>query len=176
MITTLLHLLRLFPFLCSGHRQLALENLALRHQLTVYKRTMNRPTLRRSDRLFWVALSRMWAGWGQALIIAAQTPCSVGIDAAFANTGQALRAAHPGPPARQHRDHRPRQKNGRRESPVGRAQNPWRAPETRDRRSRAHRLQADLELTASALADVANIPRQPRPRSRLYRFLHGADR
>ena len=30
MITLLLHLLRLFPFLCGGHRQLALENLALR--------------------------------------------------------------------------------------------------------------------------------------------------
>ncbi len=28
MISTLLHLLRLCPFLCGGHRQLALENLA----------------------------------------------------------------------------------------------------------------------------------------------------
>jgi hypothetical protein len=28
MITTLLYLLRLFPFLCGGHRQLALEKLA----------------------------------------------------------------------------------------------------------------------------------------------------
>ena len=28
MITLLLHLLRLLPFLCGGHRQLALENLA----------------------------------------------------------------------------------------------------------------------------------------------------
>jgi hypothetical protein len=50
MITTLLHLLRLFPFLCGGHRQLALENRALRHQLTIYKRTGNRPALGRSDR------------------------------------------------------------------------------------------------------------------------------
>jgi hypothetical protein len=30
MVNTLLHLLRLLPFLCVGHRQLALENLALR--------------------------------------------------------------------------------------------------------------------------------------------------
>ena len=58
MITTLLHLLRLFPFLCGGHRQLALENLALRHQLAVYKRTVTRPRLRRADRLLWVWLSR----------------------------------------------------------------------------------------------------------------------
>jgi hypothetical protein len=35
MITLLLHLLRLFPFFCGGHRQLALENLALHQQLAV---------------------------------------------------------------------------------------------------------------------------------------------
>ncbi|PYN84040.1 MAG: hypothetical protein DMD87_29245 [Candidatus Rokuibacteriota bacterium] len=50
MITLLLHLLRLLPFLCGGHRHLALENLALRQQLAVYKRTTNRPRLRRYDR------------------------------------------------------------------------------------------------------------------------------
>jgi|SRR6266566_5537229 len=52
MITLLLHLLRLLPFLCGGHRQLALENLALHQQLAVYKRTMTRPRLRTADRFF----------------------------------------------------------------------------------------------------------------------------
>ena len=69
MITLLLHLLRLFPFLCGGHRQLALENLALRQQLAVYKRTVTRPKLRTTDRLFWVWLARVWAGWRQPLVI-----------------------------------------------------------------------------------------------------------
>ena len=46
MITFLLELLRLLPFLVGGHRQLALENLALRQQLAVYKRTAPRPKLR----------------------------------------------------------------------------------------------------------------------------------
>jgi putative transposase len=69
MITILLHLLRLFPFLCGGHRQLALENLALRQQLAVYKRTMPRPNLSGTDRLFWVWLARVWAGWRQPLLI-----------------------------------------------------------------------------------------------------------
>jgi putative transposase len=70
MITTLLlHLLRLLPFLCGGHRQLALENLALHQQLAVYKRTVIRPPLRRTDRLFWVGLARVWAGWRQPLVI-----------------------------------------------------------------------------------------------------------
>jgi len=40
----------------------------LRHQLAVYKNTLARPKVRRSDRLFWVALSRVWAGWRQALV------------------------------------------------------------------------------------------------------------
>src|SRR5262245_20068305 len=71
MIILLLYLLRLFPFLCGGHRQLALENLALRQQLAVYKRTANRPKLRRRERLFWIYLSRVWTGWRAALVIVA---------------------------------------------------------------------------------------------------------
>jgi putative transposase len=71
MIILLLHLLRLLPFLCGGHRQLALENLALRQQLAVYKRTANRPKLQQSDRLLWVWLSRVWPAWRQALVIVA---------------------------------------------------------------------------------------------------------
>src|SRR6266511_963963 len=69
MITLLLHLLRLLPFLCGGHRQLAIENLALRQQLAVYKRTAPRPRLRTTDRLFWVGLARVWPGWRQPLVI-----------------------------------------------------------------------------------------------------------
>src|SRR5438132_4628733 len=69
MITLLLHLLRLLPFLFGGHRQLALENLALRQQLAVYQRTVTRPPLRRTDRLFWVGLARVWAGWRPPIVI-----------------------------------------------------------------------------------------------------------
>src|SRR5216117_3506178 len=71
MIILLIHLLRLLPFLFGGHRQLALENLALRQQLAVYKRTANRPKLQRSDRLLWVWLSGVWPAWRQALVIVA---------------------------------------------------------------------------------------------------------
>ena len=69
MITLLFHLLRLLPFLCGGHRQLALENLALRQQLDVYKRTIARPTIRLTDRLFWVVLARVCTGWRRHLVI-----------------------------------------------------------------------------------------------------------
>jgi hypothetical protein len=57
----------LLPLVLTSHRQLALENLALRHQLAVYKRTVTRPRLRRTDRLLWIALARVWAGWKHSL-------------------------------------------------------------------------------------------------------------
>ena len=46
---------------------LRLENMALRHQLAVYQRTVKRPKLRPADRLFWSWLSRLWTGWQHAL-------------------------------------------------------------------------------------------------------------
>lgn len=42
---------------------LAAENLALRQQLAVLSEQKNRPRLRRRDRIFWVWLSRLSAGW-----------------------------------------------------------------------------------------------------------------
>jgi hypothetical protein len=50
-------------------RALALENLALRHQLAVLQRAAPRPRLRRSDRLLWVLLSRLWRGWAETISI-----------------------------------------------------------------------------------------------------------
>jgi hypothetical protein len=49
--------------------QLAIENLALRHQLGVLKRSVKRPRLRNVDRGLWVLLSRSWSSWSEALII-----------------------------------------------------------------------------------------------------------
>ena len=50
-------------------RQLAMEILALRHQLGVLKRSVKRPRLTNADRGLWVLLSRRWASWSDALII-----------------------------------------------------------------------------------------------------------
>jgi hypothetical protein len=71
MITARLHILRLPPFLCGGHQQLALENIALRPQLAVYQRTVKRPGLHRADRLLWIAFAKLWRRWRDALVIVA---------------------------------------------------------------------------------------------------------
>src|SRR5256885_6255482 len=49
------------------HRELALENLALRQQLAVWKARAPRPRLTEMDRIFWVFLSRLWTGWRYSL-------------------------------------------------------------------------------------------------------------
>jgi putative transposase len=51
------------------HRELALENLALRQQLAVWKARQPRPRLTESDRIFWVLLSRLWTSWRHSLLV-----------------------------------------------------------------------------------------------------------
>src|SRR3954468_206473 len=55
-------------FLIARHR-LALEAVALRQQLAVYKRKQPRPKLKRFDRLFWVDVRRIWTNWPETLIL-----------------------------------------------------------------------------------------------------------
>jgi putative transposase len=61
--------------LLLGRAALATENLALRQQLLVLRRSVRRPQLRVWDRVFWACLSRCWAGWKGALLIV--TPATV---------------------------------------------------------------------------------------------------
>jgi hypothetical protein len=126
MITLVLHLLRLLPFLCGGHRRLAIENLALRQQLAVYKRTAPRLRLRTTDRLFWVGLARVWAGWRQALVIVSPRHRPAVAAAPLPRVlDPALRPADRWSPARQRRDQSPGRPHGRREPSLGRPENPW---------------------------------------------------
>jgi putative transposase len=55
--------------LFTGSATIALENLALRHQLIVLQRSAGRPRLARWDRVLWIWLSRVWAGWRSSLVI-----------------------------------------------------------------------------------------------------------
>ncbi len=52
-----------------GHRELVLENLALRQQLIVINRATSRRHVQGPDRLFWIALRRLWTNWRTALVI-----------------------------------------------------------------------------------------------------------
>src|SRR5271169_7221067 len=66
-------LVALFAALCSivrSRTNLQLENLALRHQINVLRRsTKKRPKLSSGDRLFWVFLSHIWRAWRSTLVM-----------------------------------------------------------------------------------------------------------
>ena len=68
MLAIILCLFRFVRLLGSGHQAVAVENLALRLQLAVYKRKRRRPVLTQWDRLFWVGLSQVWSRWRHALV------------------------------------------------------------------------------------------------------------
>jgi hypothetical protein len=56
--------------LCQTSAQLRLENLALRQQLAVLRRSApKRLPLTPADRIFWVWFRRVWSDWQSALLI-----------------------------------------------------------------------------------------------------------
>jgi hypothetical protein len=67
---TLTPLLAILLSLFRSRATLQLENLALRHQIGVLRRSARkRPKLTSGDRLLWVWLSRVWSDWRSALAI-----------------------------------------------------------------------------------------------------------
>ena len=69
MMKTLMTLILSILFGIEKTTDLALENLALRQQVTIMKRSTKRPRLRDRDRLFWILLSRFWRNWKEQLIV-----------------------------------------------------------------------------------------------------------
>jgi len=64
-----LHLLRLVRALAQDRTRLALENLALRQQLAVYQRNVERPKLEDADRMFWTMACEFLENWKEHLVI-----------------------------------------------------------------------------------------------------------
>ena len=69
MLALISAILRVLRSGLQSRSQLMLENMALRHQLTVLRRSVPRPRLRHSDRLLWMLLHRCWSGWERALLV-----------------------------------------------------------------------------------------------------------
>jgi putative transposase len=62
-------LLEALHFAFRTRAELALENLALRQQLATLRRSSPRPHLQLTDRAFWIALSRIWSRWADAVVV-----------------------------------------------------------------------------------------------------------
>src|SRR5260221_5934628 len=69
MLDVLRSSLRAFRSFFRSQRDLALENLALRHQLAVLHRSASKPRPKPVDRALWAWLSRHWSNWRDGLLI-----------------------------------------------------------------------------------------------------------
>ena len=69
MLSLVFPLIGCFRSAWKSRRDLVLENLALRQQINVLQRGVARPALLDRDRVFWIALSRLWRSWRGALAI-----------------------------------------------------------------------------------------------------------
>ena len=58
-----LSIFRFVRLLMAGHQAVAIENAALRLQLAAFQRNRKRPVVTTFDRIFWVALRRLWSDW-----------------------------------------------------------------------------------------------------------------
>src|SRR6516165_12464885 len=68
MLNSFLLAIRFLILVLSDHKQVALENIALRHQLAVFTGEKKRPRGCDRDRLFWIALKKLWKDWRTALV------------------------------------------------------------------------------------------------------------
>src|SRR5215831_15452856 len=69
MLNAIVISIRFILLVLAGQKQVALENVALRQQLAVFKRNVPRPKLTNRDRLLWIGLYMTWQGWKSALMI-----------------------------------------------------------------------------------------------------------
>jgi len=69
MLQLLMVVCRALALALRGHREVVLENLALRQQLMAMKRANSRARLQARDRLFWIAVRRIWMNWRTAVVL-----------------------------------------------------------------------------------------------------------
>ena len=163
--------------LVRSRAALHLEILALRHQLQVLERS-RRPRLRltAADRLLWVWFSRIWTEWRTGA-----RPRATGHRrrVAPAWVPPVLDLEEPTP-------HRPADRTGRcprvdphdvsGQSALGCTSHPRRAAEARDRPESVHRREVHGASPTPTVADVADVPREPRRPGDGRRLLRGPDR
>ena len=68
MKTLVIALFTLLSMLFQSRRSLQFEIVALRHQLTVYKRTAKRPRIGPGDRVLWSWFVGRWSEWRNSLV------------------------------------------------------------------------------------------------------------
>src|SRR2546422_5253420 len=169
-------LLRTFRSAVRTRRELALENLALRQQLAVWKARQPRPRLTEMDRIFWIVVSRLWKNWRSSLqVVRPETVVR------WHRRGFRLYWAWKS----RRRWDRPAigrdlgdliRQMSRANPLLGGAEDPRRAVEARPDCLAGDGVEVHGPASEAAVAGVANILEEPRPGSNRVGFFHGTYR
>jgi hypothetical protein len=135
-------------------RDIALENLALRQQLGVFKRKCPRPRLRRADRFLWVWLSKSWKDWRRALIIVRPETVVAWHRRGFCLFWTLHFQAQERPPRSQPRDSSSDPEDGRGQPAVGSAPHSWGAALAGNGGFRAHGMPTDAQVSEATFPDL----------------------
>ena len=178
MICATIHCFRLLFLLLSGHRAVALENLALRQQLAIYKRQTNHPKLTGRDRWFWIVLCRFWKGWRRALEVVHPDKVLRWHRQRFRKYWAELSNRHdkPGRSLTDCRDSATDSSHGHRKRTVAWAAHSRRVAQTRNYGFRTDCFAIPSYRRTSSFANLEDLFEKPRRRTCLDRFFHGADR
>ncbi len=157
-------------------RELALENLALRQQLAVLRRSVKRPRVSVFDRGFWVVLSRIWRDWRRSLVLVKPETVIRWHRSGFRRYWTwKSRRRRPGRPPIDPEVRAPIRK-------MSEANPRWGAPRVHGelRKIGIDVSQAGVQVHGSAskapVPDMEELSRQSFVRAGLRRLLHGADR
>src|SRR6266566_1237436 len=158
------------------HRELALENLALRQQLAVWKARQPRPRLTEMDRIFWVLLSRLWTSWRDSVHVV-RPETVVGWHRHGFRCYWAWKSRHRRGRPRLGTELRDLIRRMSRANPLlGCTKNPRRAVEARPNGLAGDGVEVHGPASEAAVAGVADIFEEPRPGSDRVGFLHDAHR
>ena len=160
----------------KSRASLQLENVALRHQLSVLRRSVKRPKLTFADRLLWAWLCQVWIDWRSSLVIV-RPETVIG----WHRNGFQLfwtwkvRHGQPGRPAVSKEIRQLIRKMSRENPLLGRAPHPRRIAQTGHRYRRDQRGQVPRTQSETAIAKLADLPGQSRQDHGVGRLLHCAD-
>src|SRR5438309_1384075 len=168
-------LLRTFCSAVRTRRELALENLALRQQLAVWKARQPRPRLTELDRIFWIVLARLWKNWRSSLQVVRPETVVRWHRQGFRRYWAWESRHRRGRPAigTEVRDLIRRMS---RANPLGSTPNPRRAAEAGPDGLAGDGFEVHAPAAEAAVTGVAHVSEEPRPGSDRVGFLHGRDR